>query len=236
MEDSGPVEPTRTPPGRRTLAFLTIPIIGFIAMSNIGNALAPELVDKHPLVLLALNSQNRNLLLTTNNLDAWSYYLVGTARLLVSDPLFFLVGLWYGDTALTWMERRTKTFGTTLRQWEKGFRRAAYPLVFFAPNQWICLFAGAAGMEISGFFAANLAGTVARLYLIRRLGDTFEAPIDDVLGWIGDHRGILLVVSIALTLVWVVNELRGGGPGLTELDDIAHEDDQTADDSEIESD
>ena len=57
---------------------------------------------------------------------------------------------WYGDTALTWMEQRTKTYGTMLRQWERWFQKAAYPLVFIAPNNVICLFAGAAGMSVPG--------------------------------------------------------------------------------------
>ena len=59
------------------------------------------------------------------------------------------------------------------RSW---FGKAAYPLVFIAPNNPICLFAGAAGMSLPGFFVANLAGTLARLYLIRRLGDAFDRP------------------------------------------------------------
>jgi membrane protein DedA with SNARE-associated domain len=219
------MEPERKRPGRGTLALLTIPIVALVAMTNIGNALTPQLVDTHPLLLLALNSQNRVLILTTNQLDTWSYYLVGTARLLVSDPLFFLIGYWYGDTAMEWMERRTKSFGHTLRQWEQGFRRASYPLVFFAPNQWICLFAGAAGMPVPTFFGVNLAGTVGRLYLIRRLGDTFQEPIDDTLGWINDHRTPLLVLTIAITVVYAINELRGGGPGLGELEDLAEEHD-----------
>ena len=64
---------------------------------------------------------NRNLILVTNNLDAVSYYVVGTLRLLLADPLFFLLGHWYGDTAIEWMERRTKTFGQMLRQMEGWF-------------------------------------------------------------------------------------------------------------------
>ena len=51
-----------------------------------------------------MNARNRNLILVTNQLDAVSYYGVATVRLLLSDPLFFLIGYWYGDTALTWME------------------------------------------------------------------------------------------------------------------------------------
>jgi hypothetical protein len=95
--------------------------------------------------------------------------------------------------------------------------------VFFAPNQWICLFAGAAGMPVPTFFGVNLVGTIGRLYLIRRLGDAFERPIDDVLDWVSANRAPLLAVSIGITLVFVIHELRGGGPGLEELEDIAEE-------------
>ncbi len=191
--------------------------MGLIILSNVGDALAPKLVDSHPLQLLAMNARNRNLILVTNYLDATSYYVVGTLRLLLADPLFFLVGYWYGDIALEWMEARTKTFGNTLRQMEGWFGNAAYPLVFIAPNQYICLFAGAAGMSVPGFFAANIAGTVARLYLIRRLGEQFEAPIDDVLGFIRDYRTPLLIVSVVLFGALMVNELRQGKDELEAL-------------------
>jgi membrane protein DedA with SNARE-associated domain len=198
----------RKPPGKHTLKLLAAPIVGLIVLSNVGDALAPELVNSHPLQLLAMNARNRNLILVTNQLDAASYYIVGTLRLLLADPLFFLVGYWYGDTALDWMEQRTKTFGKTLRQWETWFGKAAYPLVFIAPNQYICLFAGAAGMSVPGFFVANISGTLVRLYLIRRLGEAFEAPIDDLLGFIRDYRTPLLIVSVAIFAVIMVNELR----------------------------
>ncbi|MDP1821425.1 MAG: hypothetical protein Q8K58_16220 [Acidimicrobiales bacterium] len=218
--------PSRPRPGRRTLTFLTVPIVGLVIMNNLGNAFAPELVDKHPLLLLALNSQNRNLILTTNQLDAWSYYLVGCLRLLVADPLFFLVGYWYGETALRWMEGRSTAFGQTLRQWEGWFGRAAYPLVFFAPNNPICLFAGASGMSVVGFLLTNLAGTLARLYLIRRLGEAFEAPIDDVLDFIGDYRTPLLIASIGLAVLFLAREVRGGAAGLDELEELVEEEEE----------
>jgi len=115
----------RTPPGRHTLKLLVVPIVVLIVISNVGDALAPKLVESNPLLLIAMNARNRNLILVTNQLDAASYYVVATLRLLLSDPLFFLIGYWYGDTALTWMESRTKTYGSMLRQWERGFQRAA---------------------------------------------------------------------------------------------------------------
>ncbi len=221
MPDSSAVAPARHRPDRRTLAFLAVPIVVLVVMNNLGTALTTEWAERHPLALIALNSQNRTLILTTNQLDAWSYYLVGSVRLLVADPFFFLIGYWYGDAALTWLERRTKSFGQVIRQWEGFFSKAAYPLIFIAPNNPLCLLAGASGMSVAGFLATNVAGTFTRLYLIRRLGETFEEPLDDVLGFIRDYRGPLLIVSIALAVFFLVNELRGGAVGLEELEDIA---------------
>ena len=214
----------RKPPGPHTLKLLAAPIIGLIVISNVGDALAPQLVNSHPLQLIAMNARNRNLILVTNQLDAASYYIVGTLRLLLADPLFFLVGYWYGDTALDWMEQRTKTFGRTLRQWESWFGKAAYPLVFIAPNQYICLFAGAAGRCVTGFFVANISGTIVRLYLIRRLGEAFEAPIDDVLGFISDYRIPLLIVSVVVFGAMMVNELRQTKEEVEALSDAIDDD------------
>lgn len=207
------------PPGPHTLRYLAIPIFTLIVLSNVGNATAPDLVNSHPLLLIALNSSNRVLILVTNRLDALSYYSVGTLRLLVSDPLFFLIGYWYGDAAIRWMERRTKSIGDTVRQWEGWFAKAAYPIVFLAPNQYVCLFAGAAGMSVGGFFATNIAGTLVRLFLIRRLGETFESPIDDLLSFIKDYRTPLLIASIVLFGLMMVKELRSRGEGIGELEE-----------------
>jgi membrane protein DedA with SNARE-associated domain len=223
MPDSATVATTPTErPGRGRLALLAVPIVILVVMNNLGTALTTEWAERHPLALIALNSQNRTLILTTNQLDAWSYYLVGSVRLLVADPLFFLIGHWYGETAIIWLEHRTKTLGPLIRQSEGFFRTAAYPLIFVAPNNPLCLLAGATGMSVTGFFVTNIAGTVARLYLIRRLGQTFQEPLDDVLGFIRDHSTPLLIASIALAAIFLFTELRGG-TGFEELEELADE-------------
>jgi len=214
-EDKG----DRRPPGRHTLKLLVAPIVLLIVVSNVGDALAPKLVEDNPLLLIAMNARNRNLILVTNQLDAVSYYVVATVRLLLSDPLFFLIGYWYGDTAIRWMESRTKSFGSMLREWERWFSKAAYPLVFIAPNNIVCLLAGAAGMPVPTFFLLNVTGTFARLYLIRVLGDAFERPIDDVLDFIARYRGPLLVVSITFFMIVMVRELRQGKEDMEALED-----------------
>lgn len=202
--------PVRHRTDRRTLTLVIAPIVVLIIASNVGDALTTTLATTHPLLLVALNSRNRVLVLVTNELDALSYYGVATLRLMVSDPLFFLLGRWYGEAAVTWMEKRTRTFGGTMRRAESWFGKAAYPLVLIAPNNFICLFAGAAGMSVAGFLATNLAGTLLRLYLIRRVGETFEAPIGDVLEFLRDYRIPLLVLSVVLVVATSLLELRKG--------------------------
>jgi membrane protein DedA with SNARE-associated domain len=198
---------------------VSIPLIVLTIAAYVGDAIAPTLVDTHPAWLMALNSRTRNLALVTNEVDPVTYYGIGLTRLLVSDPLFFLLGYWYGDAAVSWMERRTKTWGQMLRQIEQWFGKAAYPIIFIAPNSYVCLFAGAAGMPLRAFFAVNVAGTVTRLWLVRRFGEAFEAPIDDLVGWIGDHRIPLLVLSVGLVVLSIVMEAKKGE---TEVGSLAH--------------
>src|SRR4051794_5773820 len=164
-------------PSRRTLTLIITPIIILVIASWVGDASAAYLVDHHPMWLITLNARNRNLLLVTNYVDTIPYYVVGTLRLLLSDPLFYLLGYLYGDAAVKWMERKAPTYGKVMRSAERFFAIAAYPLVFFAPNNFICLFAGAAGMGIPVFFVLNISGTIVRLYALRVTGDIFDKPI-----------------------------------------------------------
>ena len=219
-------QPARRRPSRRAVTLVSVPLVALVVMSYVGDALAPTLVDTHPLLLMTLNARNRNLALVTNQVAPVPFYTVGTLRLLISDPLFFLLGYWYGDAAVSWMERRTRTWGTMMRSIERGFGKAAYPLIFIAPNNFICLFAGAAGMPIGAFFAVNLAGTAFRLWLIRKFGEAFDRPINEIVDWIGRHRLILLVLSVALVCLSIVLEARRGETeigSLTRLDDELEE-------------
>lgn len=227
-EDTG-----RTPPGRHTLKLLVVPVIFLMLCSQVANAAWAELYDSHPLLLIALSSINRYLILVSDQLDALSYYGVGTLRLLVSDPLFFLLGYWYGDKALEWMDSRSATFGPMLRQGQRLFGKAAWPLVVIAPNNFVCLFAGAAGMRVATFYALNLVGTIGRLYLIRVFGDAFSEPIDSFRDFVADYQIWFLAGSVLLVLLSLRNEFRRGG----EIDDLVHLDETLvdADDPDLEA-
>jgi membrane protein DedA with SNARE-associated domain len=220
------------PPNRKRLGLVIAPIVGLIIAAYVGDALTTTLARDHPLLLILLNARSRILVLTTNQLDAVSYYLAAGGRLLASDPLFYLLGHWYGDAMIVWVEKRSKTFGEQIRLYERAFAKAAYPLVFIMPNPYICLFAGASGMKVRSFFALNIAGTVARLYLIRRLGETFDEPIQAVLRFFGHYRVPLLIFSVGLTAFIIWNDRRQGKDEIGSMLDLAEHPPEEQEDSE----
>jgi membrane protein DedA with SNARE-associated domain len=211
----------RKKPTRPQLVLVVTPIVALIAGAYVGDALTTTWADRHPLLLLLLNPRNRVLVLVTNQLDAVTYYVAAGLRLVASDPLFYLLGRWYGDAMVVWVEKRSKTFGEQVRLYERAFAKAAYPLVFIAPNSYICLFAGASGMALPSFFTINIAGTLFRLYLIRRVGEAFDAPIKSVLRFFARYRLPLFVFSVGLVVFILWSDRRQGKDEIGSMLDLA---------------
>jgi len=219
-DDQAGAESGRTHPGppsalARNLVVGTL--ITFVVASYVGNAFLSVLVTERPLLFIALNAQNRNLALAAGELDAWSFYLVGFLRLIGPDPLFFLLGRWYGDGAIRWMERTAPTYGGLLRQLEQWFDKAQLPVVAIAPNNPVCLFAGAAGMGWGAFMAANVVGTAVRLVLVRMFSALFENQLTSLRGFIADYRWPLLVLSIAMVAFTIWGDRKGGREDVEDL-------------------
>lgn len=221
---------------RLRFVLLGLPLALILVLNNVGNALFPALVDDHPAALVLLNPHPRNFVLVSISLDPWAYYGLGTLRLLLGGVLFFVFGRLYGDAAVTWLERRTRTWGDMLRWVEQRFERVAYPLIFLAfPLMFVglysvvCLLAGAARIPVRAFIAVVTVGTLTSLFLIRRFGEAFERPIDTGVSWIGQNRAPLLVISIGLVVLSIALEAKRSGTKVgslsrleDELEDIEH--------------
>ncbi len=208
-------------------------LIGLVILSQgaamIGDLALAEFVDRHPAWLIALNPRNRNLALATNQLDAVTYYGIGFARLVASDPVYYLLGFWYGDRAMAWVRRRSRTYGPLVDDGERFFRKASYPLIFAAPNNVICALSAATGVRLRTFIVLNLSGTVARLYVVRQLGVAFASPIQSVIDFIARYRVPVLIVSAILVAWSLYNEFRGDNSELATLRDLARDDDEDED-------
>jgi membrane protein DedA with SNARE-associated domain len=194
-----------------------------VVMTQIADALWPDLVTSAPELLIGLSARSRYLVLVAGRIPDWSYYLIGTVRLVAPDPFLFAVGWLYGAAAIRWMERRTPTFGQMMRTFERYFGRFGHALVVVFPNNYICVIAGAARMNPWVFGVLNVVGTIGRLVVIAVVGDVFQGPIDWVLDLVATYRIPLLVVSIALVLLTVANEARRGGKEIDALRELEEE-------------
>ncbi len=163
----------------------------------------------HPLLLLALNTTTRHLVLTSTSVDFVPYLVVGLGRRLLEDPFLFLLGRWYGDEAIAWVDGKLGG-GRALRWVQRHFRRVGWLLVAVAPGGVVCVLAGASRMPTALFLVLNVVGTVVTILVLRRFGDVFAGPVDASLAFVADNVAVLTVASVILTAAFVVHRRRRG--------------------------
>jgi membrane protein DedA with SNARE-associated domain len=226
MSDAAPALPPDHPTHPKwLLPTLTAGIVVLVIASNVGNMIWASWVEDRPLGLLALNSSNKYLLVTSVSLDLVPMLVIATVRLLAPDPIFFAMGWLYGDRALHWA-RRTFPGGTHLLDQVHEDPRLVHKvlnvLVLVAPNNIVCLVAGVVRFPIRRFIVLNVVGTIGRILLMRWIGLFFEDQIEDVLDVVDRYQTWLLWGSIAVVVavvVWQVLSDRGLIGGLEELED-----------------
>ncbi len=221
--DAAASPPRPGPPSIRARNVVVGACISLFVISIVGDSFLSVLYDRQPELFIALNSRNRNLVLAKPYLEWWAFFGIGAARLLLSDPLFFVLGRWYGDAGIRWLEKRSATYGPMARTAEKWFGKASYPLILIAPNNYICLFAGASGMPVPVFAALNVVGTFGRLALLWFVTDSVSEPLDWVRELISENRLPFFVLSVALVGLSLFLDRRAGGG---EVDGLLHMDEE----------
>jgi len=225
MTDAPPLPSDHQNHPRWLLPSLTAGIITLVVASNLGNVVWAKWVESHPLGLIALNSSNKYLLMTSISLDVVSMVVVGTLRLLAPDPIFFAMGWLYGDRALHWA-RRSFPAGAHLLDQVHGDPRTVHRilnvLVVVMPNNLVCLVAGVVRFPIKRFIALNVIGTVGRILLMRWIGLFFKDQIHDVLDLVNRYQKWLILASVLAVGAVVVSQMRserGLVGGLEDLED-----------------
>jgi membrane protein DedA with SNARE-associated domain len=219
MEAAPPAagEGGRERPDRRRLSLLLTPIIILTALAYVGDFVWAGLVEKHPLWLISLNTRKRWILAVVPHTDLVPFFLVAVTRQLLSDPLYYAIGRWYGDAGARWLERKLGEGGTFITWLESGFAKAAWPMVVLFPNPIICMLAGASGMPPLLFGALNIGGTIAAIAIFRTFGDVFGGPIKSVTGFLNDYRLPIIALSFVL---FGVTALLNRKKGTSEIESV----------------
>lgn len=220
--------PERRRPSRRVLALVLVPIVVMTALAYVGDIAAAGLVARHPLWLIALNTRKRYLALVVPYTGPVPFFVVGTVRQLLSDPFFYLIGYWYGDAGVRWLERKLGDGGMVVSFMERGFAKASWPMVAVFPNSLICMLAGASGMPGWLFLLLNLGGTLVAMALLRVFGDIFSAPLSSVVDFLDRYRWPLIAVSAVLVGINVALNRRRGTSELESVTAIERELDEAA--------
>ena len=139
-------------PPRAARNAVVVVVAAAVVTGWIGAAFAPTLVARHPLLLIALNSTNRYLILATNQLGPTSFYSVAILRRVIPTLAFYLIGLWYGQRAVAWLERRYANGSESVKVVERLFNLYGWWVVAIAPTTITCLLAGAARCAPAGWF------------------------------------------------------------------------------------
>ncbi len=191
-------------PRRIPLPVLLTPLVFLTVVATVADVIGPSLITERPLLQVFLQPRNRYLILAAPQVDAWSFFLVGFFRLVLTDPIWYLLGLQYGDAALRWAEKALGEDVGIVSRLVKWFRVAAPVVVFVAPSGYICLLAGATGMRLRTFMLLNVGGTVTRLVLFKVVGDAFRDQLLTLIEWMQRYRWWLVgiaFVSVAFSTV-----------------------------------
>lgn len=208
---------------------ILLALIVVLTVTNlIGDILAAGLVETHPLWLIALNSRKRWILAVVPHTDLVPFFIVAVARQLLSDPLYYAIGRWYGDAGARWLERKMGEGGSFIKLLESGFAKAAWPMVVVFPNPIICMLAGASGMPPLLFAVLNLGGTIAAIAIFRSFGDVFGGPIEAVTGFLNDYRLPIIAVSFVLFGLNALVSRKKGTSEITSVSELERELEQEA--------
>jgi membrane protein DedA with SNARE-associated domain len=195
---------------RIPLAWLVTPIVVLSLAGTVADVIGPKLVTEHPLLQMFLNPRNRYLLLASPQVGAIEFFVVGFVRLVLTDPLGFVLGRQYGDAALRWAGEKMGDEGRFVDKVERVFGKAAPVIIFLAPNLYMCILAGASGMKIRTFVALNVSGTIARLVLFRIAGEAFEDQLLTILDWIARNQKWLILLSFVIVVLQTIRSRRRG--------------------------
>lgn len=200
VSDAPHAEPGSRPPRWLGPALISA-VVALWVVGFATSASAPKLLKDDPTLLMALNPRYRYMVVAAPEIQPLTFFLIGLGRLLLSDPIYFALGWFFGDRAIRFFEDALGE--QTVSQTRAMFLRAAPVMALFFAGPVICVLAGAAKMRPRRFFTLNVIGTAAIVLALRAFSDALDGPIKWFLRFNDRNYRWLMVITI-VTTVFVV--------------------------------
>lgn len=182
------------PGGRRRLAILAVLLVAVWVAGLLARTFLPLLIRDHPLLLIILDARTRNLLLISAKVGAAEFIGVAVVWRFAVYLLYYILGRWYGDSALRWLGRRSRLNGWIIDRFELIFARFANLTVFLFPGKLVSALAGVAGMPPLRFVVLQLSGTAVHVVVLRFFAQSEDASLGTVVDLI-DRNAVLLTIA-----------------------------------------
>jgi membrane protein DedA with SNARE-associated domain len=167
---------------------------------------------------MALNPKYRYMVVAAPDIDPVQFFLIGLGRLLLSDPVYFALGWFFGDRAIKFF---SDALGEpTVDSTRRMFLRAATVMALFAAGPIICVLAGTAKMKPKRFFTLNIIGTAIIVMALKMFSEALEGPIRSFLRFNDRYNKWLILITVVTTVVMF---LRVGRKQLSAAKDMADE-------------
>lgn len=157
------------------------------AASLVGTALAPYLLVKSPLLLVAISPASHHVVLAAASVEPVPLILVATARRVLTGIAAYGLGLLYGRAALGWIDQRYPRLSRFVAWVERLFARFGVALLIVAPAPTVALLAGAAQSRFLPFLVAVTVGHALWNGVGVYVGDAAAVWTDLLTSFIGEH-------------------------------------------------
>jgi hypothetical protein len=210
--------------GRRHPSSLLIAAAALGVMALIGRGLAPMLLTKSPLLLVALSPITPHLVLAATVAPMVPFILVGTLRRILAPIIAYHIGRHYGPEGIAFLHARYPRWSRFLRFFERAFDRAAPLLLLALPDPGMCALAGARLFNRWVALAMVTAGQAIRVSLTFHVGDALSAWLMPFVDLLREHVWTATLVCAALAIAYGLSRRRSQKrmiEGLGSLDDGA---------------
>ena len=129
----------------RRLAVVTTAIASIYGISLVSVALLPLLAREVPHLLILLNPATGVLLVVSARVGLIPFLALAVLRRVLLHILFFLLGEWYGESAVRWVEGRSGRTSQFVTYVERAFARLSWPVILLAAGPLPSVLAGAGG-------------------------------------------------------------------------------------------